>query len=62
MGRWLFFLVQVYLCFLTFSLILPLFIFNSKSRSGAGSEIVIFGLEKKEEGSREWVLFLAFSE
>ena len=53
--------MQVYLCFLSFSLILPLFIFNSKSRFNADSKIVIFGLEKKEEGSREWVLFLAFS-
>ena len=40
----------------------PFFFLNSKSHSGVNAEIMIFGLEKKnEEGSGEWVLFLGFS-
>ena len=62
LGRWPIFLVQVYLCFLSFSLILlfffSFFFINSKSPSDASAKIVIFELKKKkEEGSREWGLW-----
>ena len=54
--------MQVCLCFLSFSPTLHFFFLNSKSHSGVNAEIMIFGLEKKnEEGSGEWVLFLGFS-
>ena len=61
LGRWLFFLVQVCLCFLSFSPTLHFF-FKILRATRVNAEIMIFGLEKKnEEGSGEWVLFLGFS-